>query len=53
MREILFRDLVADALFNGCTHSMLDSAMHREPSHALYRKLGMSETCRHFELSLT
>jgi GNAT superfamily N-acetyltransferase len=53
MGELFFRDLVAYARSNDCTHIMLDSAMHREPSHALYRKLGMSETCRHFELSLT
>lgn len=53
MGELLFQELVAHARSNGCTYVMLDSAMHREPSHALYRKLGMVETCRHFELEVT
>jgi GNAT superfamily N-acetyltransferase len=50
--ESLLQELIDYARSKKCKYLMLDSAMHREPSHALYRKLGMSESCRHFELEL-
>ncbi|MEY4668462.1 MAG: hypothetical protein RL518_1161 [Pseudomonadota bacterium] len=51
--ERLLKWLIETAKAEGCTHVMLDSAVFRSASHELYKKLGMKETCRHFELDLS
>ena len=50
--EALMKWIIEEATQQRCTHLMLDSALHREASHALYRKLGMKESCLHFDLEL-